>query len=182
MTTKYTSKLLTDIFNHHSENVEAVQVFSKLYDYQKITAIQTALSNTVDGKPVCEFLGKNRKPDFVGDNIPFFVGDVLNKHINHTDNPDGVSKCSTESYHIIQKGSEIGCIRLDSIAEKYNSLEYILENYTKVESTDYELIERTNNITLNHLLYQTFTTALFHGKDVDTALEETNKIYLENIN
>jgi DNA polymerase III psi subunit len=34
---------------------------------------------------------------------------------------------------------------------------------------------------LNHLLYQTFTTALFHGKDFETALNETNEVYLEEI-
>ena len=36
--------------------------------------------------------------------------------------------------------------------------------------------------TKNKLLYQTFTNALFNGKEFKPALEEANKIYLENLN
>jgi hypothetical protein len=34
---------------------------------------------------------------------------------------------------------------------------------------------------LNETLYKTFTTALFNGKDFETALEEANEVYLKNI-
>jgi hypothetical protein len=35
---------------------------------------------------------------------------------------------------------------------------------------------------LNHLLHTTFTTALFNGKPFETALEETNAVYLDEVN
>jgi hypothetical protein len=36
-------------------------------------------------------------------------------------------------------------------------------------------------MTQNKTLYIIFTTALFNGKSFETALEEANEVYLENI-
>jgi hypothetical protein len=48
----------------------------------------------------------------------------------------------------------------------------------KVETTK----EARPFVALNRILFQTFTTALFNGKSFETALEETNAVYLAEIN
>jgi hypothetical protein len=136
---------------------EHYSIFKDCLQDEQQFIIQTALSNTPNGMAICAFLDKEYR------NYNNLIQQVPMVHVRSR-------------------------MVLTDIMKKngYKVEEEIVQNGVLVQYADVGHLERNEiqNLIpkgLNHLLYNTFNTALFHGKPFKTALEETNAVYLAEI-
>lgn len=184
-------KLLTDILNHLAQSKEARERFNSLINLKVIDPI-----NSVN--PYFDLLFRSEfkvvKPeDFaslrVRDNTildyPFdFVGNDFRKLIIQTalsNTPDGQAVCGFLGENLIGLGINYEEQQLQEL-DKSDSIFGKSSTNSKLILANIHIHRLTVKKTLNQSLHQTFTNALFNGKDFETALEETNAIYLENLN
>jgi hypothetical protein len=137
---------------------------------QKKMFIQTALSNTPDGKAVCEFLARDC----------WQITSLSHDSSTYWEHPEMQYYGSGDYEYQDEEGNQIrvGDIHTKKLQNVYFD--------TDIDGTT-GLCTRVpahygyTAIALNQLLYNTINQALFNGKDFEAALEEANEFYLKNI-